>query len=213
MNTAANSNEENEPVTNNNEENEPVTNNNEENDSTTDEESEEEDFAVANSINAPSANAGVSITQLQTLNLETALMAIQSGRASLLEDQLKNQLNDVNARNSRIAEMNEDLSIMRTVSSSLGDKSTTLINSEDKKKYESILTKYGIDSSKITNKGELDKAMENVKSLIDGESNSQQMDMLRLQSLSNKRNEAFDLMSNFVKKMRDSRSSIISNMR
>jgi hypothetical protein len=39
------------------------------------------------------------------------------------------------------------------------------------------------------------------------------MDMLRLQSLNNKRNEAFDLMSNFVKKMQDSRSSILSNMR
>ena len=47
----------------------------------------------------------------------------------------------------------------------------------------------------------------------DSMSNSQQMDMLRLQSLSNKRNEAFDVMTNFVKKMQDSRSSIIGNMR
>jgi len=39
------------------------------------------------------------------------------------------------------------------------------------------------------------------------------MDMLRLQSLSNKRNEAFDVMTNFIKKMQDSRSSIIGNMR
>jgi len=37
--------------------------------------------------------------------------------------------------------------------------------------------------------------------------------MLRLQSLSNKRNESFDVMTNFVKKMQDSRSSIIGNMR
>lgn len=51
------------------------------------------------------------------------------------------------------------------------------------------------------------------QSQIDALSNSQQMDMLRLQSLSNKRNEAFDLMTNFVKKMQDSRSSIIGNMR
>ncbi|WJH32173.1 hypothetical protein N6H13_15585 [Paenibacillus sp. CC-CFT742] len=40
-----------------------------------------------------------------------------------------------------------------------------------------------------------------------------QMEMLRLQSLSNKRNEAFDVMTNFIKKMQDSRSSIIGNMR
>ncbi len=51
------------------------------------------------------------------------------------------------------------------------------------------------------------------KAQIDAVSSSQQMDMLRLQSLSNKRNEAFDVMTNFIKKMQDSRSSIIGNMR
>ncbi|MFE6078869.1 hypothetical protein ACFVQB_30925 [Paenibacillus sp. NPDC057886] len=52
-----------------------------------------------------------------------------------------------------------------------------------------------------------------LKSRIDALSNSQQMDMLRLQSMTNKRNEAFDVMTNFIKKMQDSRSSIIGNMR
>ncbi|OZQ85488.1 hypothetical protein CA598_20930 [Paenibacillus sp. VTT E-133291] len=62
-------------------------------------------------------------------------------------------------------------------------------------------------------KGELENLLGQIKSKIDSASNSQQMDMLRLQSLSNKRNEAFDVMTNFVKKMQDSRSSIIGNMR
>ncbi|WP_298208965.1 hypothetical protein [Acidovorax sp.] len=62
-------------------------------------------------------------------------------------------------------------------------------------------------------KGQLDGFIQEVKSQIDSMSNSQQMDMLRLQSLSNKRNEAFDVMTNFIKKMQDSRSSIIGNMR
>ncbi|WP_154891489.1 hypothetical protein [Paenibacillus xylanexedens] len=56
-------------------------------------------------------------------------------------------------------------------------------------------------------------AVQTLKGQIDALSNSQQMDMLRLQSMSNKRNEAFDLMTNFIKKMQDSRSSIIGNMR
>lgn len=43
-------------------------------------------------------------------------------------------------------------------------------------------------------------AVQSLKGQIDALSNSQQMDMLRLQSLSNKRNEAFDLMTNFIKK-------------
>lgn len=37
--------------------------------------------------------------------------------------------------------------------------------------------------------------------------------MMAVQSLTSKRNEAFDLMTNFIKKMADSRSSIIGNMR
>jgi len=37
--------------------------------------------------------------------------------------------------------------------------------------------------------------------------------MLRLQSLPNKRNEAFHLMTNFMKKFTDLRDSIIGNMR
>ncbi|MGQ8874695.1 hypothetical protein [Paenibacillus sp. TSA_86.1] len=56
-------------------------------------------------------------------------------------------------------------------------------------------------------------AVQTLKGRIDALSNSQQMDMLRLQSMSNKRNEAFDLMTNFIKKMQESRSSIIGNMR
>lgn len=56
-------------------------------------------------------------------------------------------------------------------------------------------------------------AVQALKGQIDALSNSQQMDMLRLQSMSNKRNEAFALMTNFIKKMQDSRSSIIGNMR
>jgi uncharacterized coiled-coil protein SlyX len=69
----------------------------------------------------------------------------------------------------------------------------------------------GISGS--STKEQLENVVATLRSTIDGLSNSQQMDMLRLQSLSNKRNEAFDLMSNFIKKMQDSRSSIIAQLR
>ena len=65
----------------------------------------------------------------------------------------------------------------------------------------------------FANKGELDKAITGLKGQVDSLGSNQQMDMLRLQSLSNKRNEAFDLMTNFMKKFADKREAIISNMR
>ena len=61
-------------------------------------------------------------------------------------------------------------------------------------------------------KDELEGQIQELNNQINTLSDSQQMDMLRLQRLSNKRNEAFDTMTNFMKKMQDNRSSIISNM-
>lgn len=71
----------------------------------------------------------------------------------------------------------------------------------------------GISDLSYKTKGELESAISKVKSLIDSESNSQQMDMLRLQSLNNRKNESIDILTNFMKKMQDSRNSIIGNMR
>ncbi|MGE8689086.1 MAG: hypothetical protein ACN6PJ_18215 [Achromobacter sp.] len=62
-------------------------------------------------------------------------------------------------------------------------------------------------------KGSIETAIQAIKNKVDALSNTQQMDMTRLQGMTNKRNEAFDVMTNFIKKMQDSRSSIIGNMR
>lgn len=106
-----------------------------------------------------SANILIQPIDIQGMDLESALQAVQSQRAQLLENQLKDQLEDVQQRNQQLADLNAQ-------------------------------------------QGQMDAL-----------SNSQQMDMLRLQSMNSKRNEAFDVMTNFVKKMQDSRSSIIGNMR
>jgi len=116
--------------------------------------------------------AQTNLSSLQGMDLENALLAVQSQRAGLLEDQLKNQLEQVQVRNAEISKLNERLS---------------------------------------TCKNEEERAL--IKQQMDTLANSQQMDTLRLQSLSNKRNEAFDTMTNFIKKMQDNRSSAISNMR
>ncbi|EFI69787.1 hypothetical protein P9436_05630 [Lysinibacillus capsici] len=105
-----------------------------------------------------SANSQIQPIDIQGMDLESALQAVQSQRAQLLENQIKDQLEGVQQRNQQLADLNAQ-------------------------------------------QGQMDL------------SNSQQMDMLRLQSMNSKRNEAFDLMTNFVKKMQDSRSSIIGNMR
>ncbi|WP_342544632.1 hypothetical protein [Lysinibacillus sp. FSL K6-4013] len=99
-------------------------------------------------VGQSSANSQIQPIDIQGMDLESALQAVQSQRAQLLENQLKDQLEVVQQRNQQLVDLN-----------------------------------------------------------------TQQMDMLRFQSMNNKRNEAFDVMTNFAKKMQDSRSSIIGNMR
>ncbi|MWV47176.1 hypothetical protein GRF59_26635 [Paenibacillus sp. HJL G12] len=145
------------------------------------------------------------------MDIETALQAVQGERTKLLDQQLSQQIADVQQRNEQLAGMNNLLNdINNAKSQQSSDGQYTLPDN-----VASQLKDQGLgDGSKTSyTKDELDKAAQDVKGKIDSMSNSQQMDMLRLQSLSNKRNEAFDVMTNFVKKMQDSRSSIIGNMR
>lgn len=140
-------------------------------------------------MNVQSQQQLVSTVSVQGMDIETALMMVQSERTKLLDTQLAEQLNAVQMRNDAIARLNNDLQ-------ELNMKLANLTEEENADEIKEI-------QNKITS----------LKSQMDDISNSQQMDMLRLQSLSNKRNEAFDLMTNFIKKQQDSRSSIIGNMR
>lgn len=184
----------------------------------------------------------VNSINLQGMDLETALLAVQSSRANLLETQLKDQINEVQNRNAQIANLNNMVSALNGLVAQYGsgsddatkigdgkgisgwDKNEVLSTDSDKAGTLGYLAKQaGLDlatlgilkdgSFKDVKKGELNAAIQTLKGQIDALGNSQQMDMLRLQSLSNKRNEAFDTMTNFIKKMQDSRSAIIGNMR
>ena len=181
---------------------------------------------------------GVSGINVASMDIETALMMVQSRRTELLESQLKGQIEQVSQRNDRISKMNALMSELSSVNAQFGSKAsnTTKVNAKSKdggidnwnskissSNIQNMANAAGVnlESMKVLSggsignatKGDIDVAIQKIKGMIDAESNSQQMDMLRLQSLSNKRNEAFDLMTNFVKKMHDGRASIVANMR
>lgn len=196
------------------------------------------------SVNNNSGVLGVSSIDIRGMDLETAMMAVQSQRANMLEAQLKDQIDAVNARNEQVSSLNTMLGQLNAASAKFNadaTSTTSLKTQHDKSKtpdmradntfkdaLASAVKGAGFDimslmpSGKNENdifdinlvtKAEIDGAIATIKGHIDSLSNSQQMDMLRLQSLSNKRNEAFDVMTNFIKKMQESRSSIIGNMR
>ncbi|WP_286923740.1 MULTISPECIES: hypothetical protein [Lysinibacillus] len=147
-------------------------------------------FAGANQSSAASIQGvgyqGMAPIDLSSVDLETALKMVQQQRTNLLESQLQTQLTEVQTRNEQLAGLNEQLNQLNA------EKGATT------------------DTAK---QAELDGQLQTVQNQINTLNNSQQMDMLRMQSMNSKRNEAFDVMTNFVKKMQDSRSSIIGNMR
>ncbi|MFC5530955.1 hypothetical protein [Cohnella yongneupensis] len=169
--------------------------------------------ATQNAVGAVNGVGGMTQVEVSSMDLETAMMAVQSQRAQLLETQLKDQIASVQAKNDQISKINNALNELNSQLATLpsdakADSPLTLSANAA-----SALTAAGLNYTAPKNKGELAGLIQQIKSQVDAMSNSQQMDMLRIQSLSNKRNEAFDIMTNFIKKMADSRSSIIGNMR
>lgn len=231
---------------------------------------------------------GVSGMDLSGMDLETALMAVQTQRTQLLEDSLRQQLDSVNARNAEMAGLNESMNAksadnlklessnvsMQTQIAELKDLQERLAASkcpdsegwyglswgqgDDKALSHSTLEQIkasgltvptGADAPRdVDGNGTMDakgkvvqgwvdqiggkvaeleaKIKQNAatvetnkediasaKTQVDALGNTQQMEMMRLQSMTGKRNEAFDVMTNFIKKMQESRSSIIGNMR
>ncbi|BBI31174.1 hypothetical protein [Cohnella abietis] len=166
--------------------------------------------ATQNSVGSVNGIGGMTQLNVNGMDLETALMAVQNNRASLLESQLKDQIASVQAQNEKVIKLNQLLGV---INEELGK-----LPSDAKADYAVQLADKGALFTAMAmaiphTKEELQSLLGQIKAQIDSASNSQQMDMLRLQSITNKRNEAFDLMTNFITKMQESRSSIIGNMR
>ncbi|KGD93690.1 hypothetical protein JL37_14700 [Achromobacter sp. RTa] len=231
---------------------------------------------------------GIAGMDLGSMDLETALMAVQSERTQLLEDALRLQLDSVSARNAEMAGLNDSIAAkssennkleesnlsMQKQITELRDLQSRLKASEcpnpegwyglswgqgddkalshatlDQIKASGLSIPGGADAPRdVDGNGTMDAKgrvvagwqkeidtkvaaleesiknnaatveankteMTSIKSQVDALGNTQQTEMLRLQGMTGKRNEAFDVMTNFIKKMQDSRSSIIGNMR
>lgn len=231
---------------------------------------------------------GVGGVDLSSMDIETALMTVQTQRSQLLEDALRQQLDSVNGRNAQMGGMNEAMNAKTADNLKLESSNVSLQGEIDQLKdlqgrlsaskcpnpegwyglswgqgddkklshdtlaqikaagltipggddaprdvdrngtmdakgrvvqgfVDQLSAKISALETKIADNGKTidanKQAVTEIKSALDNLSNTQQMEMLRLQSMTGKRNEAFDVMTNFLKKMQESRSSIIGNMR
>lgn len=169
-----------------------------------------------------------------SLSIEDALILVQMDRVRLCESQLQDQINSIRDKNDQMRKLNDMKGQLLALKSAFADdaKGTDSLSGQDKWKNNTdkiqdtanslsdSWSKAGLDPNYVDKiksgsltKGEIDAADQIIKSSVDSLSSSSQMDMVRLQSLNNKRSEAFDTMTNMLKKAADSKSSVVSNFR
>lgn len=157
---------------------------------------------------------GVTVNEisLTAFDLEGALRAVQDQRVRLLDEQLSSQVTGVQKRNARVVTLNAAITALNAYVAGPTDESLATAIAAARPAVEShILLSATSDSTEVrTAAADL---VATLRSELDAVTNTQQMDMLRLSGLTDKRSEAFDLMSSFLKKMQGSQSSIIGNMR
>ncbi len=163
------------------------------------------------------------------MDIESALLMVQQQRTKLLDEQLNQQILEVQKRNEQASQMNNVHLILKAMNDELG---LILLNSQQSidtstlsdhlTELNAIYQSIGMDKLDlnfdstqkehlVNLKSKVEIELTKVKTYLDSISNSQQMDMLRLQSLSNKRNETFNTMTQFINKMNESRSKILEN--
>ena len=166
--------------------------------------------------------ASVNLQNIQSLDMDKALLSVQHARASKLEGLIKSGVEDIKAKNEAMHQLLQASASLRSIQSTVNgasrsseEKLTDVQSAAFRAVQHAVGGSGGIrmPETVVLTFGDLTNAIETMKSRVDAFSDVQQMDLLRLQSMSNKRNEAFDVMTNFVKKMQDSGSPFIGNMR
>ena len=176
---------------------------------------------------------------LSHMSVEEALEYLQFDKLHDTDSQLQSQMSDLQSNNDRVKTLSTMLNVLRdTVAKAdskgqvkLSDIFDTFLYSQPAlynassnpnapgggKGYEYWLEAIGISSSAIhgditTTPIDINQAIEQGKTIIDNANSTNQMQMVRLQSLSNTRSEIFNMVSNTMKKMDDTSMNTIRNI-
>jgi hypothetical protein len=185
----------------------------------------------------PEVNSSVQVTgdgfftvDGQKLDLGTLMMQLQMERTKMIDTGIKDQMSEIKDRNTKLKAFNELLGMMRkfkankcaTNDDNAAGQRFNLPGMEGNKNVTEWFREFGMSGSYTdVNPGdgtkeweaEWDANIEVMKGQIDSLNSDSQLSMIRLQSLIDKRNQSFDMMTNTLSKDSKTRDSIIGNMR
>jgi hypothetical protein len=142
-----------------------------------------------------------------SIDLSTSVMTVQLERANLIEEDLRLQLESVQQRSRDIEALTGMRSEVRALRPDDGSSVTLppdLI---------ARLTAQGIIPGDPLSAQEIDALSESIGARIDSLSSTQQLEQIRTQNLANKRNEAFETVSNLLSQFNKTKEGIIANLR
>lgn len=147
---------------------------------------------------------------LKSLDSYTMIMLLQEERVGLIEGQVQDQSQKMKNINENIKRHSNAISRVNSVSSGLKEgKDKTEIDPALRQELESLGVE--VPEGRVS-KDQLNAMTETLKSKRDGLNNDSQMEMIRLQGLINKQQQAYQLMTNMQKKQHDTMMSIINKI-
>jgi hypothetical protein len=176
---------------------------------------------------ASQAAQQVDVIDFGVLDIDSIMMLVQTERARLLDSQIVQRTQQIKDRSNQITQLNQLQALVRgslaTFSTGANPSDTTSVPAQA---YD-LLTGYkafnalsGAGGGSITtstaasmSKSDLEKLQEEIKAAIDSLNSTQQLEMTAMQSLTNKRNEAYETVTNFISKIQKTKDAVVSNMR
>jgi hypothetical protein len=146
-------------------------------------------------------------SQISTMDIEAVMRAVQSNRAALLDAQLQAQIQAVKQKEDTFQKLSTALNAATALRATLpaAAPAETPTPAGNQKTALELASRNAELNLPFATLGQLNATMQNLRARIDANSNSLQMDMLRLQSLSNKYTEGMPLITNEAKKVQASR--------
>lgn len=150
------------------------------------------------------------------IDFQDIMIAISENRATTVEGEVKPLSTRITTRNETLETLGNVLADLTKLQAQFdsdadGDDREGSLQQTSKDALLQIFGSLDWDNLKMT-KYEVEEWLQKVKSKIDALNNEAQKDMTRLQSLVDRRDEAFSTASDLMSKIGDTRSNVIRNM-
>ena len=156
---------------------------------------------------------------LDKASLDALMLAVMSERAEILEETLREQVQEVRKKNDKLKKANSIMAKARDAKKDSKETKKTPMPQEVKEFFAENDIPWGEGGKKLglneqynLNSGQWDLAIENMKGWTESLTSSSQLDMTKLQSTSGKFNQTFEMMSQFVSKYYRSGDNVIKNI-